>query len=58
MTATIHHLPVTRCGYCKRKVIKQLASNEPAYCDYTCGVNGQPEHAAATSQSTDGRSQG
>lgn len=37
-----------RCSYCGGPMKKRMASNDPAYCTYECGTNGQPAKAKDT----------
>lgn len=37
----------TVCAWCSQPMVRRSMKNEPAYCDYTCAQNGQPEHARA-----------
>lgn len=46
-----------KCSECRRWFIRQLTSNEPAYCSYSCGAKAQPEHTKRVLHSgVDGRS--
>lgn len=38
------------CGNarCIKKVRPRLPGNDPAFCSYGCGVEGQPEHVQVT----------
>lgn len=40
----------TRCARCNKRMIAK--GNKPAYCDYTCAAEAQPEHTLSVRQST------
>jgi len=39
---------IVACGSCWRPMKLHLLANDPAYCDYECGVKGQPAHSKAS----------
>jgi hypothetical protein len=56
VTATIHQLKPKRglCAHCGQPFLKRLASNDPAYDTYECGVAGQPDKVKADMRPTPG----
>lgn len=52
MTATIHQFPRkrTKCANCNYPMIYR--GNDPAYCQYQCGAEAQPEHVKTVKHST------
>lgn len=43
-----------KCGVCGRTMKKRFVGNDPAYCSYEHGLEGQPEHARAAVSVTRG----
>lgn len=42
----------TRCANCNIPMVKQDPGNEPAYCQYQCGAEAQPQHTKKVLHST------
>lgn len=41
-----------RCDFCGKPMKRRSEENDPAYCTYECGANGQPEHVRKVLRNT------